>query len=67
MYKLLVPLMIERCPDLIKWFGASESSYEDGAFWYCNNHKVNIDCGAFFTGKTVLLDLDTFDEHIFSI
>ena len=25
------------------------------------------DCGAFFTGKTVLLDLDTFDEHIFSI
>lgn len=24
-------------------------------------------CGAFFTGKTVLLDLDTFDEHIFSI
>lgn len=62
-----IPLMIERCPDLIKWFGASESSYEDGAFWYCNNHKVNIDCGAFFTGKTVLLDLDTFDEHIFSI
>lgn len=39
----------------------------DGAFWYCGNHKVNIDCASFYTGTTVLLDIDTFDEHIFSI
>lgn len=42
------------------------TDYNDGAFWYAKNHKVNIDCGSCFTGKTVLLDLDTFDEHIFS-
>lgn len=39
---------------------------EEGALWYCNDHKVDIDCGVFATGQTVLLDLDTFDEHIFS-
>lgn len=52
---------------LKKIFGAEEDTYNNGAFWYCNNHKVNIDCGAFATGETVLLDLDTFDEHIFAI
>ena len=39
----------------------------DGALWYSNDTKVCIDCGAFATGMTVLLDLDTFDEHIFQI
>lgn len=37
----------------------------DGAFWYAENRKVNIDCGLVWTGMTVLLDLDTWDEHIF--
>ena len=41
-----------------------------GAFWYCKDkngieRKCNIDCGAVFLGFTVLLDLDTFDAHIF--
>ena len=40
---------------------------EEGAFWYCNNHKVNLDTGCYWSKKTVLLDLDTFDEHIFEI
>lgn len=62
-----IQLMIEGCPDLIKWFGADEDSYESGAFWYCKAHKVNIDTGAYATGQIVLLDLDTFDEHIFSV
>lgn len=40
------------------------------AFWYSPDskghfHKVNIDCGAVFTGFTLLLDLDTWVEHIF--
>lgn len=39
----------------------------DGAVWYADNHKVDIDVGACFTGVTCLLDLDTFDEHYFSI
>lgn len=38
---------------------------EPGALWYCENHKVCIDCGSVWSGYTVLLDLDTFDEHIF--
>jgi hypothetical protein len=29
---------------------------------YCGGKKIDIDCGAFFTGETLLLDLDTFEE-----
>ena len=48
----------------------SEKEVEPGAFWYCPDdkgrpHKVDIDCGAVFTGHTVLLNLDTWDEEIF--
>lgn len=48
----------------------SESEVKPGALWYSpdstgRNHKINIDCGAVFTGCTVLLDLDTWEEHIF--
>lgn len=42
-------------------------SYNGGALWYCNNHKVDIDCCSYMSGKTVLLNLDTFDEHIFTV
>ncbi len=38
---------------------------EPGALWYDNGRKCCIDCGAVFTGQCVLLDLDTWDEHIF--
>ena len=41
------------------------SGETEGAYWYCNNHKINLDTGCFWSKKTVLLDLDTFDEHIF--
>ena len=41
--------------------------YENGAFWYCDNHKVCIDTGAYASNEIVMLDLDTFDEHIFQI
>lgn len=43
------------------------SNIENGALWYCKNHKVCIDCGTHFTGKTCILNLDTYDEYIFSI
>lgn len=41
-----------------------------GVMWYSPddkgvNHKCNIDCGAFFTGHTALLNLDTFEQHVF--
>ena len=37
---------------------------EMGALWY-NAQKVCIDTGAHWTGHTVLLNLDTWEEHIF--
>lgn len=40
---------------------------EDKAIWYANAHKVNIDMGAFMTKACLLIDLDTFDEHLFKI
>lgn len=41
--------------------------WEGGIYPYCGGHKIDIDCASFETGKIVLLDLDTFDEHIFEI
>lgn len=32
---------------------------------YCNGHKIDIDCGSFFTKKVALLDLDTFEVKYF--
>ena len=34
------------------------------AFWYSNNHKVCLDCLTAFTNFTILLNADTFEEHI---
>ena len=52
-------------PNLIKRLNLNSVNWEPGAFWYCKNHKVCIDNGAFATNYCCLLDLDTFDEHIF--
>ena len=40
---------------------------EPGALWYAKNHKICLDSGCFFTGYATLLNLDTFDEEVFSI
>lgn len=48
-------------------FGGKQMNDVKGAVWYADGHKVNIDCGAVWTGKTVLLDLDTYEQHIFTI
>ena len=47
-------------------FDGKDVEIEPGAMWYCDNHKCNIDNGGFWTGNICLLDLDTWDEHIFS-
>lgn len=39
---------------------------EPGALWYCDGHKVCVDAGAVFTGYCSLLNLDTWDEEVFS-
>jgi hypothetical protein len=36
-----------------------------GAYWYCDNHKCNLDNGGFASGYLCLLDLDTFEEYNF--
>lgn len=41
---------------------------KDGALWYGETtQKICIDMGAVWTGATVLLDVDTLDEHVFQI
>lgn len=39
---------------------------EPGALWYADGKKCCIDCGAVFTGIFVLIDLDTWEEHVFN-
>lgn len=46
-------------------FMYQKSKWSTGAYWYCHDHKVNIDCGTVWNDQTVLLDLDTWDEHVF--
>ena len=61
-----IPLIIN---DFVN-FGLMDKFPEDAgqdAFWYCDNHKVCIDAGSYSTNLTIVLDLDTFDSHIFSI
>lgn len=65
-----IPYLIQEVNEFVKLFGADGSEYiwkewDGGALWYCNNHKVCIDCGAAWYDCCVLLDLDTWDEHIF--
>ena len=42
-------------------------SINDGAVWYCDGHKIDIDMGTYVTHAALLMDLDTFDEHIFTL
>ena len=43
---------------------ACEDGIYTGSYWYCNNHKVNLDVGAVWSGFTVLLNLDTLEDFI---
>jgi hypothetical protein len=40
---------------------------EEGALYYANGHKICIDNASFASGIGCLLDLNSFDEHIFII
>ena len=44
-----------------------DGEIEAGAYYYAKGHKICIDCGAHFTDCTVLLNLDTFDEEVFTV
>ena len=35
--------------------------------FYADNHKIDIDCGTFKTGKTCLIDLNTLESKVYTI
>lgn len=59
-----IPLLLEEmsmyCDDIPR-----DGEVEPGAYYYAEGHKIDIDCGAHFTGCTVLLNLDDFSEKVF--
>lgn len=59
------PYLVKRFNSMARFQDKPTQQWEPGAVYYSNTHKIDIDCGAFSTGYTVLLDLNTFDEHIF--
>lgn len=59
------PYLIKKFNSVRKIKNFPPLPWEPGAIYYANCHKIDIDCGSFATGYTVLFDLDTFDEHIF--
>jgi hypothetical protein len=38
-----------------------------GYLRYCDGHKICIDCGAYSTGETILLDIDTLEAKKFKM
>lgn len=55
------------CQSLIRELSQGKQTWHprDGAIQYAGTHKICIDMGTYVTGAALLLDLDTFDEHIF--
>ena len=43
-----------------------KDEYEGGAWWYADGRKCCIDSGAVFTCQATLIDLDTWEETIFT-
>ena len=41
-------------------------TYNQNVLFYCDNHKINIDCGTFKNYKTSLLNLDNFSVKEFN-
>lgn len=67
-----IALMVEEQDNFMAFYSDDDNfvkrnadMIEPGAYWYAGGHKINIDCGAVFTGVCVLLDLDTWNEQIF--
>ena len=50
----------------IQMIVSDDSDMKPSALWYSKNSKVCIDYGTPHTGAIVLLDLDTFEEHVFA-
>lgn len=62
----------ESCANCFSVFGhtpiqTQEAYFDEPGALYLPGNKICIDNGAFFSGQCCLLDLDTFDEHIFQV
>lgn len=62
-----IPYLLEDFRKFSEHYHIKVPKYEDGALWYADNHRVDLDMGSAWTNKIVVLDLDTFDEHIFEV
>jgi hypothetical protein len=71
-----IPLPVEINPQTVVIHGHTPCQYvskdlneewDGGAFWYHNNTRCCLDQGTIKTKQVCLLDLDTFDEHIFCL
>ena len=58
-----IPHLVEE----LSYFEEMPEEIPPGIFIYANGHKVDIDCGAHYTDCTVLLNLDTWEEEVFTI
>lgn len=58
-----IPHLVEE----LSYFEEMPEEIPPGIFIYAGGHKVDIDCGAHYTDCTVLLNLDTWEEEVFTI
>ena len=59
---------VEYVPDPEKWM--ADETEEDATFiptvrFYCKGHKIDMDMGSFYTGRTAIMNLDTFEITYF--
>jgi serine/threonine protein phosphatase 1 len=59
---------VEYILDVEKW--ANDEAEEDETFiptvrFYCQGHKIDMDMGSFYTGRTAIMNLDTFEVTYF--
>jgi hypothetical protein len=58
-----IPYLVEE----LSYFEEMPEEIPPGIFIYAGGHKIDIDCGAHYTDCTVLLNLDTWEEEVFTI
>lgn len=60
---------VEYCPNPNRdlWINDDEpkKSFIPEVVFYCDGHKIDIDMGSFYTGRTAVLNLDTFEVTYF--
>lgn len=64
-----IPFIIDEMDLISAITNRNNNTYEwdfGNPYFYCNRRKICIDNGVFFSGKTVLLNLDTFEYITFN-